>query len=57
MFPHRGRKYNPIFFGLNAAGVQAELLHDGYIEIEFADRNGDEAVFKTKRDTSSTVCC
>ena len=34
----------------------AELLDDGSIEIEFAYRNGDEAVFKAKRDTSSTAC-
>ena len=34
----------------------AELLHDGSIEIEFAYHNGDEAVLKAKRDTSSTAC-
>lgn len=34
----------------------AELLDDGSIEIEFAYRNGDEAVLKAKRDTSSTTC-
>jgi hypothetical protein len=34
----------------------AELLDDGTIEIEFAYRNGDEAVLKAKRDTSSTAC-
>jgi hypothetical protein len=34
----------------------AELLDDGSIEIEFAYRNGDEAVLKAKRDTSSTAC-
>ncbi|HEY1943699.1 MAG TPA: hypothetical protein VGH40_16430 [Roseiarcus sp.] len=28
----------------------AELLDDGSIEIEFAYRNGDEAVLKAKRD-------
>ncbi len=33
-----------------------ELLDDGSIEIEFAYRNGDEAVLKAKRNTSSTVC-
>jgi hypothetical protein len=33
----------------------AELLDDGTLEIEFAYRNGDEAVLKAKRDTSSTV--
>ena len=33
-----------------------ELLDDGSIEIEFAYRNGDEAVLKAKRDTSSTAC-
>ena len=34
----------------------AELLHDGTIEIEFAYHNGDEAVLKAKRVTSSTAC-
>jgi hypothetical protein len=34
----------------------AELLDDGSIEIVFAYRNGDEAIFKAKRDTSSTAC-
>jgi hypothetical protein len=34
----------------------AELLDDGTIEIEFAYRNGDEAVLKAKRATSSTAC-
>jgi hypothetical protein len=34
----------------------AELLDDGSIEIEFEYRNGDEAVLKAKRDTSSTAC-
>jgi hypothetical protein len=34
----------------------AELLNDGSIEIEFEYRNGDEAVLKAKRDTSSTAC-
>ena len=34
----------------------AELLDDGSIEIEFAYRNGDEAVLKAKRGTSSTAC-
>ena len=34
----------------------AELLDDGTIEIEFAYRNGDEAVPKAKRDPSSTAC-
>ena len=34
----------------------AELLDDGSIEIEFAYRNGDEAVLKAKQDTSSTAC-
>jgi hypothetical protein len=33
----------------------AELLDDGTIEIEFAYRNGDEAVLKAKRDSSSTA--
>ena len=34
----------------------AELLEDGSIEIEFAYHNGDEAVLKAKRATSSTAC-
>jgi hypothetical protein len=34
----------------------AGLLDDGTIEIEFAYHNGDEAVLKAKRDTSSTAC-
>ena len=34
----------------------AEFLDDGSIEIEFACRNGDEAVLKAKRNTSSTAC-
>ena len=34
----------------------AELLDDGTIEIEFAYRNGDEAVLKAKRYPSSTAC-
>ena len=34
----------------------AELLDDGTIEIEFAYRNGDEAVLKAKREPSSTAC-
>ena len=34
----------------------AGLLEDGTIEIEFAYHNGDEAVLKAKRDTSSTAC-
>jgi hypothetical protein len=34
----------------------AELLDDGTIEIEFAYQNGDEAVLKAKRVTSSTPC-
>jgi len=34
----------------------AELHDDGAIEIEFAYHNGDEAVLKAKRDTSSTAC-
>jgi hypothetical protein len=32
----------------------AELLDDGSIEIEFASHNGDQAVLKAKRVTSST---
>jgi hypothetical protein len=34
----------------------AELLDGGSIEIEFTYRNGDEAVLKAKRQTSSTAC-
>jgi hypothetical protein len=34
----------------------AELDLDGSIEIEFAYHDGDEAVLKAKRDTSSTAC-
>jgi acylphosphatase len=34
----------------------AEHLDDGSLEIEFACRNGDEAVLKAKRETSSTAC-
>jgi hypothetical protein len=34
----------------------AELLDDGSINIEFAYYNGDEAVLKAKRETSSTAC-
>jgi hypothetical protein len=34
----------------------AELLDDGSIEITFAYHNGDEAILKAKRDTSSTAC-
>jgi hypothetical protein len=34
----------------------AELLDDGSIEIEFAYRNGDEAILKAKRNPSSTAC-
>ena len=34
----------------------AELLDDGSIEITFAYHNGDEAILKAKRATSSTAC-
>jgi hypothetical protein len=34
----------------------AELLDDGTLEIEFAYRNGDEAVLRANRDISSTAC-
>jgi hypothetical protein len=34
----------------------AELLDDGSIEITFAYQNGDEAILKATRDTSSTAC-
>ncbi|WP_245472922.1 MULTISPECIES: hypothetical protein [unclassified Mesorhizobium] len=34
----------------------AELLDDGSIDITFLYHNGDEAILKAKRDTSSTAC-
>lgn len=34
----------------------AELLEDGSIEVTFAYHNGDEAILKAKRQTSSTPC-
>ncbi len=34
----------------------AELLDDGAIEITFEYHNGDEAILKAQRDTSSTAC-
>ena len=34
----------------------AELLDDGSIKVTFAYHNGDEAILKAKRDTSSTAC-
>lgn len=34
----------------------AELLDDGSIEITFTYHNGDEAILKANRDTSSTAC-
>ncbi len=34
----------------------AELLDDGTIEIEISSDNGDDAVLKAKRETSSTAC-
>ncbi|WP_412051274.1 hypothetical protein ACK6D9_08300 [Hoeflea sp. Naph1] len=34
----------------------AELLDDSTIETTFAYHNGDEAVLKAKRETSSTAC-
>ena len=40
----------------DAVTTPAELLDDATIEIEFAYRNGDEAVLKAKRDPSSTAC-
>jgi hypothetical protein len=33
-----------------------ELLDDGTIEIVFAYHNGDEAVLKAEKETSSTAC-
>ena len=37
----------------HATGVQ---IDDGSIAIEFAYHNGDEALPKAKRETSSTAC-
>ena len=34
----------------------AELLEDGSIEITFTYHNGDEAILRAKRETSSTAC-
>lgn len=34
----------------------AELLEDGTLEIEFDYQNGDEAILKAERDTTSTAC-
>lgn len=34
----------------------AELLDNGTLEIEFSYDNGDEAVLKAKKETSSTAC-
>ena len=34
----------------------AELLDVGTIEIKFASHNGDEAILKARRVTSSTAC-
>jgi len=39
-----------------AGDGHAELLDDGSIEITFAFHNGDEAILKAKRETSSTAC-
>jgi hypothetical protein len=39
------------------SGGRIRQTHDdGSIEIEFAYHNGDEAVLKAKRATSSTAC-
>jgi hypothetical protein len=37
-------------------GGSADLLDEGSMEIEFAYRNGDEAVLKAKRAPFSTAC-
>lgn len=37
-------------------GGRAELLDDGAIEITLAYHNGDEAILKAIRVTSSTAC-
>ncbi len=34
--------------------ISLELLDDGAIEIDFSYDNGDEAILKAKRETSST---
>ena len=34
----------------------AELLDDGFLEIEFAYHLGDEAILKAVRESSSTAC-
>jgi hypothetical protein len=34
----------------------AEMLEDGFLEIEFAYHLGDEATLKAVRETSSTAC-
>ncbi|ESX06550.1 hypothetical protein X769_07600 [Mesorhizobium sp. LSJC268A00] len=39
-----------------AGDGSAELLDDGSIEITFAYHNGDEAILKAIRQTSSTAC-
>jgi hypothetical protein len=39
-----------------SGGGSAELLDDGTIDITFAYHNGDEAILKAKRHTSSTAC-
>jgi hypothetical protein len=39
-----------------AGDGHAELLDDGSLEITFAYHNGNEAILKAKRDTSSTAC-
>ena len=36
--------------------VSAELFADGFIEINFAYHNGDQAVLRAKRLASSTAC-
>ena len=61
-----GIEYSPSSVGFTWEGFDemdevsgdgsAELLDDGSIEIEFAYHNGDEAVLKAKRETSSTAC-
>jgi hypothetical protein len=51
-------EYSRLSVGFNWDGSDEgdQVLGDGSIEIEFAYRNGDEAVLKAKRDTSSTAC-
>jgi len=50
------KRIEQAFGWIKTVAGTAELLGDGTIEIEFAYHNGDEAVLKAKRLTSSTAC-